>query len=271
MSTRFLILGEIVGRAGIQCIKNGLSSLKEEYKIDFTIANAEGTTNGFGLGKAHSMQLNQMGINILTCGEKSYFKIDMVEFFPKARFALRPANFPSKSPGRGIKYCDINDKHVGIINLIGNSNFSRINVQNAFLAAEGFIKDMKEKCDYIIVIFHSSTTAEIQSMQHYLDGEVACVIGTHSKVITNDARVSDKQTAFITDNGRVGSYMSVSGFKPEAEIEKIMSSMPQRSHEAWENGMIQGVVVEVDDSGKASSIIPVMKEVKIKRPEVKEK
>ena len=91
------------------------------------------------------------------------------------------------------------------------------------------------------------------------------------KVITNDARVSDKQTAFITDNGRVGSYMSVSGFKPEAEIEKIMSSMPQRSHEAWENGMIQGVVVEVDDSGKASSIIPVMKEVKIKRPEVKEK
>lgn len=270
MSTRFLILGEIVGRAGIQCIKNGLDALKKEYNIDYTIANAEGTTNGFGLGKAHSLQLNKMGINILTTGEKSFYKIDMVEFFPKASFALRPANYPSRSPGRGIKYVEIKDKKVGILNLMGNSNFSRINIQNAFLAAEGLIKDMKTKSDYIIVQFHSATTAEIQSMSHYLDGDVATVIGTHNKVITNDARITEKGTALITDNGRVGSYMSVSGFNPEAEIEKLLTSMPQRSHEAWECGMIQGVVVEVDDCGKASNIIPIMKEVKITKPEVKE-
>ena len=62
MSFKILILGEIEGKPGIFCIKNGLKKLKEEHNIDFVFANGEGTTGGFGIGKNHSIQLHKLGM-----------------------------------------------------------------------------------------------------------------------------------------------------------------------------------------------------------------
>ena len=94
MGLKVLFIGEIVGKAGLYCIKKLLPEIKKEYDIDFVIANGEGTTGGFGIGKNHSVYLRKMGIDVITTGEKTFFKKDMVDHIQFAPYILRPANFP---------------------------------------------------------------------------------------------------------------------------------------------------------------------------------
>ena len=268
-----LFLGEVTGRPGITAIKNGLQSLKTEYNIDYTIANGEGMTNGFGIGKAHSLQLGKLGVDTITGAEKLFYKIDMVDFVPKAGFILRPANYPPLCPGHGYRHVVIGSRKFAIVNIQGNSNFPRQNIQNAFFTADSILKKLKETNpdELVIVIFHAATTAEKKTMKFYLDGRCAAVIGTHTKVITADECVTEKGTAYITDIGRVGSFMSAGGFNPDEEIRKLRSQLPIRSQECWNDGIIEGVVVSIDDeSGTAVSISRIMKHIEIKRPENKE-
>ena len=79
---RILFIGEVVGGAGVYCIKALLPGLKRELDIDLTIASAEGATGGFGLGKGHSIYLHKLGVDVITTGDFAYFKRDMVGLSP---------------------------------------------------------------------------------------------------------------------------------------------------------------------------------------------
>ncbi len=103
MNIRILFLGEIVGRPGIHALKDGLKTLKESQRIDFVVANGEGTTNGFGIGKNHALQIMKLGVDLITTGEKTYYKKDMVEHIGKNGHIIRPANYPAGNPGRGYR------------------------------------------------------------------------------------------------------------------------------------------------------------------------
>ena len=98
---RILFIGEIVGSAGIYCVKALLPELKRELGIDLTIAAAEGATGGFGIGKGHAVYLHKLGVDVITAGDFAYFKRDAVSYFGQARYLLRPANYPYGNPGRG--------------------------------------------------------------------------------------------------------------------------------------------------------------------------
>ncbi|MBQ0071378.1 MAG: YmdB family metallophosphoesterase [Spirochaetales bacterium] len=263
---RILFLGELVGRCGIAALKNGLASVKTKYDVDYTVINGEGMTNGYGLGKMHSMQLGKLGIDLTMGGEKLFYKPDMVEFMPKCSFVLRPLNYPPQCPGKSIKNVNIKGRQLLFINLQGNADFRQA-LQNAFVSIDGFLR--KVEGDPIILLeFHASTTAEKATMLHFLDGRVGAVIGTHTKIISADERVTENGTAFISDIGRVGSYMSVGGFDPDTEIQKYRSQIPTRSREAWDDARIQGVVVELDETtGKAVGIQIVDEKVAVRRPE----
>ena len=266
---RILFLGEITGRPGITAIRKGLPELKKKYSIDYTVANGEGATGGFGIGRATAIQLSTMGIDLITGAEKLFFKIDMVEFIQKAGFVLRPANYPPQCPGRSYRIVTLNDRKFAFINLQGNSMFQRQSIQNAFNSIESLLKKLQEKEEVIPVIqFHAATTAEKKTMRFFLDGKAAALIGTHTKVITADEMVTDQGLAYITDNGRVGSALSVGGFLPETEIQKIRSQIPVRSQECWEDGIIEGVIVDIDETtGKSTAIQRVMEHLEIEPPE----
>lgn len=267
---RILILGEIVGKAGITALKTGLDNIKEKYKVDYTIANAEGATNGFGLGKVHSIQIGKLGVDLLTGGEKLFFKPDLVEFISKVGFIIRPLNYPPETPGRAIKTITINDKRYMIISLQGNSLLNRQSLQNAFISIDGYLKKIEKEGDKpnIIVIFHAATTAEKATMRHFLDGRVSALIGTHTKVLSADETISDKGTSYITDNGRVGSSLSVGGLEPSIEIKKLMTQLPLRSKDAFDDVKIEGVVADIDDeTGRAISIEVIDEKVNIERAE----
>lgn len=263
MSIKVLFLGEIVGRPGTTVIKKLLKEVIKANNIDLVIANGEGVTNGFGIGKNHSIMIHKAGVDVITGGEKIYYKIDMVDFLDKNNFVLRAANYPLSNPGKGIKYLTLKDKKIAIVNLLGNSDFPRTHLSNAFLIANSIVDKLKGDQDIILLQFHASTTAEKNTMGYLLNGRATAVIGTHCKAITSDARILDKGTAYITDNGMVGSTWSVGGLDSETEIKKFTNAIPLRSSESWKRLQMQGVLVDIDEeTNKATNIETIILDYK---------
>ena len=257
MSIRVLCIGEIVGKAGIFVIKSTLRKLREERNIDFVIANGEGATGGFGIGKNHSIYLHKLGVDVITGGECLYYKRDMVEHIQKASYMLRPANYPPGNPGRGWKISTLRNgdaPKIAIISMLGQSSFGRVHLSNPFTYIPSIVEKVKKETQHIIVDFHAATTAEKYTMFHHLDGQVSAVVGTHTKALTADARVMDKGTAIICDTGRTGSIDSVVGLDASTEIQQFLSQIPERSKEAWGRLELQGALIEIGDDGKALSI-----------------
>jgi 2',3'-cyclic-nucleotide 2'-phosphodiesterase len=255
MSITVAVLGEIVGKSGMYTVKAGLQKLKQQYGAEAVIANVEGATGGFGIGKNHSIYLRKLGIDALTTGEKTYFKKDMVEHLRSAPYIVRPANFPFGNPGRGWSVFDARPGvKIGVITLLGQAGFPRVHVSNPFQMLPGLIEKVKTLTPHVIVQFHAATTAEKRAMAFYADGKVSAVVGTHAKAITSDAQILPGKTAVITDNGRCGSLSSVGGLAPAVEIRKFLTQVPERSSDWWTDLELQGVIITLDDEGCALSI-----------------
>lgn len=265
---KVLLLGEIVGRCGIGVIKKALKTYRQNNGVDLVIANGEGATSGYGLGFQNALSIHHMGVDVLTMGEKSFFKLDMVEGIAKRSSILRPANYPETVPGRGIRYMNVGDTKVCIINTLGMFSFSNNpHLNNPFLSAEAMAEKAKSETPVVIYIFHAAASAEKLAMGHLLNGKVSIMAGTHCKVLTADASILDGGTAFISDLGRCGASVSVGGFEPEHEIRKFRTQVLTRSHESWEKPQMQGALVEIDEkTGKAVSIIPVIEDVQVEMP-----
>ena len=252
---KILYIGEIVGKPGVYCVKSLLPGLKKERSVDFVIANGEGATGGFGLGKNHSIYLHKLGIDCITLGEKGYYKVDMVPHLLKCPYLLRPANYPPGNPGRGYRIFTKEDKKIGVICLLGQSGFNRVHLSNPFTFLPEIAAKLRQETPVIITDFHAATTAEKYTMFYHAEGKVSAVIGSHSKVITADEQALPGGTAVICDTGRTGSINSIGGLDPVIELQKTLTQVPERSRDAWELPELQGVLVEIDDStGKALSI-----------------
>ncbi|TVQ35288.1 MAG: YmdB family metallophosphoesterase [Spirochaetaceae bacterium] len=254
MNLRVLFVGEIVGRAGIFCIKSLLSEIRKRESIDLVVANGDGATGGFGIGKNHSIYLRKLGVDVITGGDQVYFKKDMVEHIDNAYYILRPANFPPGNPGRGWRYFNVKERKVGVVSMLGQSGFERVHLSNPFTFLPEIVERLKKETSTVIVDFHAVTTAEKYSMFHLADGMVSALIGTGQRVMTSDARVTPDGTATICDAGRTGSIDSVAGLDPGVEIRQFLTQMPERSQDAWTSPALQGAVIEIDPEGRAVSI-----------------
>lgn len=248
---KILCLGEIVGKAGIQALKKKLKQLREERGIDLVIANGEGTTGGFGIGKNHSIHLHKMGIDIVTIGEKGFFKKDMVDFVKTASFVLRPINYPQEAPGRGWKVLEVGGKRVAVISAMGLAGFSRVHLNNPYNYLPTLIEKLKDRADLFVIEFHAATTAEKKTLFHLLKGKVSIIAGSHTKALTADLEIM-KGTGVISDTGRCGSIQSVGGFEPAVEIDKFITAIPRRSGE-WLKGVeLQGALFTLNEEGQCT-------------------
>ncbi|MFW6292963.1 MAG: TIGR00282 family metallophosphoesterase [Spirochaetota bacterium] len=255
---RVLFIAEIVGKAGVYCVKTLLPDLRKELDVDFVIANGDGATGGFGIGKNHAIYLRKLGVDVITGGEQMFFKKDMVPHIDSAYYVLRPANYPPSTPGRGWRYYDITgDSKIAVISILGQSGFERVHASNPFTYLPDLASRARNEAKYVVVDFHATTTAEKYTMFHHADGEVSAIVGTGTRVQTADAQIMPKGTAVIGDAGRTGSFDSVSGLDPRPEIRKFVTGVPERSSDTWVNLELQAVLLEFGDDGKATSITPV--------------
>ena len=258
---RVLFAGEVVGKAGVYCIKKLIPELKKEMELDFVIANADGATGGFGIGRSHAIYLRKLGVDVITGGDQIYFKKDMVPHIDSAYYMLRPANYPPGTPGRGWRYYNVdNDRRLAVISMLGQSGFDRVHGSNPFTYVPELASRARKETPFVILDFHATTTAEKYTMFHHADGMLSAVIGTGTRVQTRDALVMPKGTAVIGDAGRTGSRDSVAGLDPGPEIRKFMTGVPERSSDTWVNLELQGVLIDIGDDGKATSIEPIRRE-----------
>jgi metallophosphoesterase (TIGR00282 family) len=253
-SMRVLFIGEIVGKSGVWVVKELLPKIRQEKRIDFVIADGEGATGGFGIGKNHAVYLHKLGIDAITTGECSYYKKDIVEHFNRAPYMIRPANYPPRNPGRGYMIFEKNGRKIAVMSLLGIAGFKRVHLKNPFSLLPKLLESITPETNTVILDFHAVTTAEKATMFTMADGKVSAVVGTHTKALTADDRVMAGGTGVITDAGRTGSLASVAGLDPEIEIRKLTTLVHEYSKEGWAMLEMQGVVIEIGDDGKALSM-----------------
>lgn len=254
MGLKILYIAEIVGKAGVWCVKNALVDLKKAEQPDIVIANADGVTGSYGLGRQHAGYLRKLGIQLAIGGDCSYYKKDLVEAIDTLSGVIRPYNYPPESPGRGWRFVQAGEQKVAVVSLLGRAGFSRVHAENPFTSLGPLVERLHRETPYVIIDFHAGATAEKQAFFFHADGKVSAVIGSHSRVQTSDEGILPGGTAVITDAGRTGSLDSVGGTDPVSRIREYITGVPDWSKDCWARPGIQGVVIELDSSGKALAI-----------------
>jgi metallophosphoesterase (TIGR00282 family) len=165
---------------------------------------------------------------------------------------IRPANYSARTPGRGWTTAPARDgTKVGVINLLGDLFME--NAFSPFEIVDGLVEEVAAETPIIVVDFHGEATSEKVALAAHLDGRVTAVLGTHTHIQTNDARVGPGGTAAVTDAGMTGPHDSVIGVKTPQAVQRMVTGMPVRFETAEGDVRIEGVLVECGSSGRATS------------------
>jgi len=250
---RILMIGDVFGRPGRKAVRENLSTIKQELKLDMIIANGENASGGNGITPATANELFNYGIDVLTMGNHVWDKKEILGHIEKEPRIIRPANYPPGTPGRGYGVFDINGINVGVINLSGLVYLSSLDCP--FRTIEQILNEIKDLTKIIIVDFHAEATSEKIALGWYLDGKVSAVAGTHTHVQTADERVLPGGTAYITDLGMTGPLNSIIGVKIDIALKKFTTQMPVRFESADGPFQFNAAVIEInEDTGSAVSI-----------------
>ncbi|MBX5318103.1 TIGR00282 family metallophosphoesterase [Staphylococcus caprae] len=250
---RILFIGDIVGKIGRNVISTYLPKIKQSYHPTVSIVNAENAAHGKGLTEKIYKQLLREGVDFMTMGNHTYGQREIYEFIDNANRMVRPANFPEEAPGVGMRFIQINEIKLAIINLQGRTFMQ--DIDDPFKKADQLIEEARQVTPYIFVDFHAETTSEKNAMGWYLDGRVSAVVGTHTHIQTSDNRVLPKGTGYITDVGMTGYYDGILGINRDEVIHRFITSLPQR-HVVPDEGrsVLSGVIIDIDKEGKTTQI-----------------
>jgi metallophosphoesterase (TIGR00282 family) len=189
---------------------------------------------------------------VITTGNHIWQRSEILPLLDSEPRLLRPANYPAGVPGHGVVTLDVRDTPVTVVNLQGRRRMPMTDCP--FRKATEILRSSSNGT-VVVVDFHAEATDEKEAMAFYLDGKVAAVVGTHTHVATNDARILPKGTAYMTDLGACGPSDSVIGFLPAISVRRALTQLPLRNEVSDNAALLCGAVVTVDAaSGKASSI-----------------
>jgi 2',3'-cyclic-nucleotide 2'-phosphodiesterase len=118
---------------------------------------------------------------------------------------------------------------------------------------DGLVEQARRETPVVLVDVHAEATSEKVALAQWLDGRVTAVLGTHTHVQTNDARVLPGGTAALTDAGMTGPHASVIGVVSELAIRRMRTGMPVRFSTAEGDVRIEGALVDCDDNGRATA------------------
>lgn len=252
--TRLLFVGDIVGRPGRDLVTRGLKAIISAHRIDCAIVNVENAAAGFGVTPEIANEILDAGAHVMTGGNHTFDKKEILPFFAQESRLLRPANLPPGAPGAGHYVARAsNGVNVGVINLMGRVFMQPI--EDPFRVVLTEIEKVKKDASIVFVDFHAEATSEKVAMGWHLDGRATVVVGTHTHVQTADERLLLQGTAYITDVGMTGPHDGVIGVERQAILTKFLTGMPQRFETARENPRLNAVIVDADErTGRASSI-----------------
>ena len=249
-----LFLGDIVGAPGRNAVVARLPELKEKHALDFIIVNGENAAGGRGITGKITIELLRAGASVVTTGDHIWDQKEIIQFLDLEPRLLRPLNYPDGAPGNGSIVLETAKGKIGVINVQARTFMQPI-LENPFRAVQAAVTKMRQETANIIVDVHGETTSEKIALGRFLDGKVSAVIGTHTHVQSADEQIFPGGTAFLCDAGFTGPHQSVLGREIEPVIRRFLTHQPQRFEVAKDRILLQGVVVEIEEtSGKAVKI-----------------
>lgn len=254
---KIIYCGDVVGRPGREAVLKNIPALKEKYKPDSIVVNAENAAHGFGLTPGIARDFFDAGVDAIVTGNHVWDQKEIVPYLDECKKIIRPLNYPDGTPGRGS--CEIelpSGKKLVVAQVMGRAFMEALDCPAQ--ALDKLLKNYRlgGNAAAILVDVHAEATAEKLSLGYYLDGKVSVVAGTHTHVPTADDRILPKGTAYITDVGMCGNYNSVLGFEIEGPISRLCRKHPgERLIPASGEGTLYGIYVETDNnSGLATKI-----------------
>ena len=255
---KILFLGDVVGSSGCDALKKNLPEIIENKKIDFVVLNGENAAEqGVGITEKICNEMFSYGVDVITTGNHVWDQKETLLHIEKENRLIRPENLIKPSPGRGFQVFDTkNGLKIGVLNLMGNVFMKKCD--DVFAEAENFLKKntLKNDYDFLVVDFHGEITSEKMAIGHFFDGKATLVIGTHTHVPTNDARVLENGTAYQTDAGMCGNYNSVIGMDKLNSLKKFFKNKEAKKHfPANGEASLCGVIVDANiETGLANEI-----------------
>ena len=251
-----LFVADVVGRPGRDAVEARLAPLRDELGIDFCVVNGENVADGVGITPKLAQRLLAAGADVITLGNHVWRRPEIVPYLNGATRVIRPANLSPDGPGRALCVCPARDgTPVAVINVMGQL-FLDV-ASSPFTMIDGLVEQARRETPIVVVDMHAEATSEKVALARWLDGKVTAVIGTHTHVQTNDARVQQGGTAALSDAGMTGPHDSVIGVKAELAVHRMRTGMPVRFEVAEGGVRIEGAVIDCDDSGRARAIEPV--------------
>lgn len=253
---KILFIGDVAGKVGQKMVKDYLPSLRQRYKPQVVIVNGENAADGRGITENIYKDFMSQGVDCVTMGNHTWDNYGIYDFIDEVDHLIRPANYPNSEqvPGQGITYININNQKLAVINLIGRIFMGEF--EDPFRIGDELIAEAKKHTNHIFIDFHAEATSEKQALGLYFDGRVSAVIGTHTHVQTNDARVLPKGTAYLTDAGMTGFYDGVLGMEQGPIIQRFLTQLPQRFNTPDSgSGQLNACLIETNnDTGLATRI-----------------
>ena len=243
MILNVLTVGDVVGEQGLDFLTRHLRALQKLHDIHFPGLTGE-NASGVGIRPRQARAIYDAGADVVTLGNHTWNRIQIKDLLPEAPWLLRPANYTSRVPGRGLGIYDgPRGLRIAVMNLIGRCEMDS-NFDNPFTVADRLLHGLD--ADVCLVDFHAEATSEKGAMGFYLDGRVQAVWGTHTHVPTADAKVLPRGTGFLTDLGMTGPAQSVLGMRPEQAVNRFLGGLPMRFEPAPGPCKLESAVFSID-------------------------
>lgn len=251
-----LYVGDIMGESGVEVVEKILPDLVKQKQIDLVIAQAENVSQGKGITLKDFRRLQQAGVDFCSGGNWTLHDPEIIPLLDDpSEPIIRPANYPTGTPGLGYKAIKKNGHNVCVISLLGSiiGKHADKPAGNPLQTVDKILK--QNKADITVVNFHGDYSSEKVVIGHYLDGRVTAVVGDHWHVPTADARVLPKGTAHITDVGMCGVLDASLGVRFESVIPRWRDDKQTRNVlETAGTKQFNSVLIKTNDQGLADSI-----------------
>jgi hypothetical protein len=258
-SFKILFFGDIYGRPGREAVSEWLPELKQEHKPDLIIANGENIAHGSGMNMKSYDQMREAGVDLFTSGNHIFDKTE-IDLDDPNLMVLRPANYPDSSKGRGVQLIEKEGVAVKVVSLQGHVFMKDAEeTENPFVTLDRIVAEGGAQITF--VDFHAEATSEKVSLAYDFDGKVQAILGTHTHVPTDDARILPEGTGFQSDVGMCGPLHSSLGVDVGEVIKSLRTGSKFKKIVAGGPVRCCATLVEINPTnGRTLSINPLSKQ-----------
>jgi metallophosphoesterase (TIGR00282 family) len=244
---KILMIGDVVGSPGRKIFEREVPRLKKERGIDAVVVNAENCAAGSGITAALSRSFFDAGADAITLGDHTWGQKEFAGQIGSLEKVIRPVNFPQECPGRGWCMVTMPTFRFAVVNVQGRVFMNPVDCP--FKAMERALNEIPKDVP-VFVDFHAEATSEKITFGYYFDGRATAIVGTHTHVQTSDAVVLPGGTAYLTDLGMTGPYVSSIGRDLKPVTRKFVTGMPSRFDVAQGPCVLEGAVIDFDPASK---------------------